>query len=129
MPSAEPIIVSHYGIHWDKDNVAYLMQGRGGTNAIGLPSKPPFIVKIQGRSRLCNHNIPLSTPVPDNVHWDFFLQLINDSLVQAMLPKPKEDGGVYFISQTLPNVVEKAILLSKMSSPIYSVVQPMWARQ
>jgi hypothetical protein len=122
---ADSIVVTHYGVHWDRDNVAYLMQGRGGTNAIGSATRPPFRVERPGRSRHCNHQIPLATPVPNDHHAEYFLQMFDDPLVQAMLPRPKEDGGVYYIEET-PYVLELLVLLSKLSSPIYGVVQPLW---
>lgn len=119
-------IVSHYGIHWDNRGVAYLMQGRGGTNAIGLKQKAPFEVRLPSRKRHCNHQIPLSTPVPNDYHWDYFLQLLGDPLVDAMLPIPKGDGGVYYVDDPNGDLTSYLVLLSKLSSPIYPVVVPMW---
>ena len=99
-------IVSHYGIHWTESKVAYLMQGRRGTNAIGLKEKAPFEVHLPSRSRHCNHQIPLSAPVPNDHHWDFFMRIVDDPLVQAMLPIPKTtSGGVYYLSD--PGTAER----------------------
>jgi hypothetical protein len=122
----EDLIVSHYGLHWDRDNIAFLMQGRGGTNAIGSKARAPFEVRPLGRSRHCNHQIPLASPVPNDYHWDYFLQFLDDPLVQAMLPIPKQGSGMYYIEAGHPRLLENLVLLSKLSSPIHSVVQPMW---
>lgn len=119
-------IVSHYGIHWDANNIAFLMQGRGGTNAVGLKEKAPFIVRLSSKQRHCNHQIPLATPVPNDHHWNFFRQLLNDPLVRAMLPIPKETGGAFFIEDRGEQLVMVLVMLSKMSSPIYPVVVPAW---
>jgi hypothetical protein len=122
---SEANIVTHHGIHFDPEGVAFLEQGRGSTNAVGLHRKSPFVVKLESSKRHCNHMIPLSTPVPNDHHWEFFMSLLDDPLVRAMLPIPKADGGVYFVANQ-PNLTMLLVLLSKMSSPIYNVVIPMW---
>jgi len=68
--------------------------------------------------------IPLTSPIPNDIHWDLFRSLLDDPLVRAMLPIPKADGGVYYVANQ-PNLTMLLVLLSKMSSPIYSVVVPM----
>lgn len=123
--SAEKI-VPHYGIHWSDQRVAFLMQGRGGTNAIGLRERPPFNVRLPGGARHCNHQIPLANPVPNDYHWDYFIELLDDPLVRAMLPTPKVDGGVYFLEDENDSLVSLLVYLSKLSSPIYNVVIPVW---
>jgi len=118
-------IVSHYGIHWDR-TVAFLMQGRSGSNAIGLKARAPFEVQLPGKRKHCNHQIPLATPVPNDYHWDYFLQLLDDPLVRAMLPIPKPDAGTYFLVDEAGEMNTILVLLSKMSSPIHNVVVPIW---
>src|SRR5690606_12205150 len=102
-------------------------QGRGGTNAIGLRERAPFQVELPNRSKHCNHQIPLSTPVPNDHHWDFFLQLLDDPLVRAMLPIPKKAGGVYYLADPNGEALDVLLMLSKLSSPIYSTVVPVWS--
>ena len=85
--------VSHYGIHWDDNGVAWLLQGRGSTNAIGLKERPPFKVQLPTKDRHCNHQVPTAAPVPNDYHWEFFTQLLDDELVRAMMPVPKDAGG------------------------------------
>lgn len=118
-------IVSHYGIH-EKRGVRYLMQGRSGTNAIGMREAPPFAVKLLDRKRHCNHQIPLTIPVPNDFHWNFFLEILKDPLVQALLPVPKEGAGAFFVEDQGPAMLHLLINLSKMNSPIYNVVVPIW---
>ena len=120
-------IVSHYGIHWDDKGIAFLMQGRGGANALGLKEKAPFHVKLPDKSKHCNHQVPLATPVPHDYHWDYFMQVLDDPLVQAMLPLPKKAGGVYFVEDDGSHELMKILTtLSTMSSPIYPCVVPIW---
>jgi hypothetical protein len=69
--------------------------------------------------------IPLSTPVPDQTHWEFFNHLVDDDLAQAMLPLPKRDSGIFFVEESDP-VHTIVVMLSKMSSPIYPIVVPIW---
>ena len=126
------IIVPYYGIHWDNKRVAYLMQGRGGTNAIGLKERAPFQVHLPKGLKHCNHQIPLANPVPNDYHWDYFLELLRDPLVSAMLPIPKERGerGVYYLVDDTPRGESTAVLvmLAKMASPIYNPVMPIWTK-
>lgn len=120
------MIVPYYGIHWDEKGVAFLMQGRGGTNALGLKEKAPFKVQLPNRQKHCNHQIPLAAPVPNDRHWDLFTQLLDDELVRAMLPIPKQEGGVFFVEDDDDNLAQVLVMLSKLSSPIYNVVMPAW---
>lgn len=119
-------IVPCYGIHRTPTGVAYLQQGRSGTNAIGLREKSPFIVKLPTGKVHCNHQIPLSVPVPHDHHWNTFIDLLHDPLVQAMLPLPKEDAGVYWLSSEDDRYTLPLVMLSRMSSPIYPCVIQAW---
>lgn len=119
-------IVTCYGIHRTPTGVAYLQQGRSGTNAIGLREKSPFIVKLPTGKVHCNHQIPLSVPVPHDHHWTTFMDLLHDPLVQAMIPLPKEDLGVYWLSAEDERYTLSLVMLSRMSSPIYPCVVQAW---
>lgn len=118
-------IVTHYGIHWD-ENIAFLLQGRGGTNAVGLKKSPPFVVRLASRKKHCNHQIPLATPVPNDFHWDAFVSAFDDQLVKAMMPFPKVDAGVVFLKDDEELLTNVLFMLSRMSSPIFPIVIPMW---
>lgn len=122
----ETKIVPHYGVHWDDDGVAHIMQGRGSTNAVGLPRRPPFQVRLPSKQKHCNHQINTAAQVPSDHHWHFFLQLIDDPLVRAMLPIPKKAGGVFYLNDPDDKALTILLLLSKMSSPIYPIVVPVW---
>jgi hypothetical protein len=120
-------IVTHFGVHWDDTGVAFLMQGRGSTNALGLRKGPPFEVKLPSRAGThCNHQIPLSAPIPNNHHWDWFEGISKDPLVEAMLPIPKTADGLYFLKDTKAGLTDLVAMLSRMSSPIYSTVKFAW---
>lgn len=121
-------IVSHFGIHWTDEGVAFLEQGRAGTNAVGLRMKSPFQVQLPNKKRHCNHQFALNSPVPSDLHWDYLIQLTDDALVRAMLPIPKLDAGVYWLEES--DGIEVAVTtLARMSSPIHPVVFPMWMTQ
>lgn len=119
------LVVGSYGIHYDESRVAWLEQGRAGVNAISLKQRSPFTVKLPGGRRHCNHQIPLAVPIPNDRHWEVFMALIDDPLVRAMLPFPKKDSGLYYVNDTerLPDFL---VMLSRMTSPIYPVVVPLW---
>jgi hypothetical protein len=116
--------VAHYGIHWDHDKIAWLEQGRGGVTAVGLHQKSPFFVR-PSHGKHCNHQINLSTPIPNDRHWEKFLELQSDPLVRAMMPFPKADAGVYYLKDR-DRLTDYLVMLSRMSSPIYPVVVPFW---
>lgn len=120
------IIVPCYGIHRTPVGVAYLQQGRGGTNALGLREKSPFTVRLPNRRVHCNHQIPLSTPIPNDYHWGLFMRLVRDPLAWAMLPLPKKDLGAYYLASEDDRFTLPLIALSRMSSPIYPCIVPIW---
>lgn len=116
--------VSHYGLHYN-DGVAFLHQGRNATNFIGLRSTSPFEVVTQ-KNKACPHIINTASPVPDRTHWDLFLRLFQDPLVQAMLPVPKERSSlVPFFNDPNNELAMDLVILSRLSSPIYPVVHPV----
>jgi hypothetical protein len=118
-------VVSHYGVHWANGNIAYIEQEKSGTNALGLPEKSPFIVQLPRRNGRCNHLIALAAPKPDPTHMEALAKLVNeDSLVRAMLPIPKTGAGGFFLGDPAGKLRLHLVLLSKLSSPITSVVKP-----
>lgn len=123
--------VGHYGIHWTSTGVAFLEQGdpKGGANALGLREKSPFRVRIQSKFKYCNHNIPLAVPNQHPKHIEMFDRLVEDALVDTMLPIPKDEGssGVYFIEDPTNSLLPYIALLAQMSSPIDSIIKPIWS--
>ncbi len=119
-------VVGHYGIHWDQESVAWLMQGRGSTNALGLKQGPPFKVRLPSGSKHCNHMVPINAPVPNDYQWQFFMEVIEDPLVQAALPLPKKASGAYFVEDPEGDLMWYLSMLSTMSSPIHPCVVPRW---
>ncbi|MBV8800664.1 MAG: hypothetical protein JO208_12755 [Alphaproteobacteria bacterium] len=55
-----------------------------------------------------------------------FMALQDDALVRAMMPFPKPDAGIFFIKES-PKLVDYAVMLSRMSSPINPTVMPVWS--
>jgi len=119
-------VISYYGIH-KHQGVAYLHQGRGSSNFVGLKQKSPYVVENPYGVKFCNHNIPTAAPLPDRVHWDFFLNILKDPLVQVLLPLPRPEGKrLYYIDDPQDDLSLYLVLLSKLSSPINKIVQPIW---
>lgn len=117
-------VVTHYGLHIDQ-GVAYLHQGRGASNFIGLARKSPFSVQPH-KNKPCNHLINTASPIPDPMHWLAFTRVAEDPLVQAMLPLPKVGAGVYFVDDPNDLLALKLIMLSKMTTPIQPAVRRLW---
>ena len=116
--------VEFYGVHWDGP-VAWLQQGRGGSNFLGLPKKSPF----KNPSFACNHLVPVAAPIPDRVHWETMMSLKDDPLVQAMLPIPREPGDrTFFIEDPHDDLNLYISCLSRLSSPIRPIIKPAWMR-
>lgn len=112
--------VEHYGLHWDK-SIAWLHQGRGATNFLGVNQKSPFQVVDAG---MCNHLIPAAAPIPDKLQWVEFSKIIRDPLVEAMLPLPNGNG--YFVADPYDDLSLYLTTLARLSSPIRPIVKPLW---
>jgi hypothetical protein len=115
-------LVEAYGLYQEK-GVYWLCQGRRGSNFVGLKGECPFKV-ARG---MCNHLIPAAAPVPDRVHWEFFQRILKDPVTQVMLPVPKPAGqNLFFLEDERDDLGRHLAVLSRMSSPIYPVVRPIW---
>ena len=114
--------MEHYGINW-VDNTAWLVQGRSGTNFLGLNQRCP-ITPPKGP---CNHLVPTAAPVPDKSHWRLFQELLKDPLVQALLPIPHEPGErCFYLEDPRDDLRLYLTTLSRLTSPILSVIKPTW---
>lgn len=121
----DEMTVTHYGLHWDMNGVAYLHQGRSSYNFLGLRQRSPFLVKPH-KSQPCNHMINPAAPIPDPVHWRGFLKIASDPVMQAMFPIPKQsDDAVIYINDAAGALTTKLILLGKMTTPIQHLVRPL----
>lgn len=117
----QPQAVSHYGLHWN-GSVAWLLQQQSSVNFLQLGQVvSPFVVE---RGLVCNHSIPVTSPQPDPQLWDRFRRWMSDPLVQAMLPIP--NGGSYFLEDQGDSMSLIIRNLSRLSTPIQSVMQPLW---
>lgn len=114
--------VEHFGIHWD-GAIAWLIQGRGGTNFVGLNKKTPFY----GPKMMCNHLIPTAAPIPDKVHWEAFRKILKDPLTKVMLPIPRPAGDrAFYVEDPYDDLNLYLSTLSRLSSPINSICKPAW---
>lgn len=125
-PRSGSTIVSHYGVHWAPDGLAFYHAGRGGGNAFGRAVVSPFDVRLRSGRVHCNHQIQLTAPVVSEFSWAYFLEIATDPVVQAMLPLPKAkgEGGLYWIEDGDGRFNALLAMLAQMTSPIYPVVQP-----
>jgi hypothetical protein len=115
-----PTPIDHYGLHWDK-SVAWLHQGRGAANFLGVNQRSPFQVTDAG---MCNHLIPVAAPIPDKLQWAEFSKVLSDPLVRAMLPIP--NGAGYFVADPYDDLSLYLTSLARLSSPIKPIVKPLW---
>lgn len=121
----EMIPVTHYGLHATQEGVVYLHQGRKASNFISMKQQSPYNV-LTKRNRLCPHLINPASTVPDKNHWELFLRIYDDELVQAMLPIPKSRGScVPFLSVHNNEMLMELVMLSRLGSPIFPVVMPV----
>lgn len=139
-----PTEVTHFGIHFGEGNVAFLEQEKArryrgspgeptGSNALGLRVRSDFRVVPRKANARCNHLFPLAALTTDIEHWETFLALVrSDHLTRAMLPIPRSVHGGYWLNQSeLPahDVGVYLAMLSQMSSPVSSIVHPIWAME
>ncbi len=123
--SEELTPVTHYGLHTTPEGVAYLHQGRKASNFISMKQLSPYEV-VTKRSRLCPHLINPASTVPDRAHWELFLRMFDDPLVQAMLPIPKSRNALIpYLSDPQGELVMDFVMLSRMGGPVYPVVLPI----
>lgn len=116
------ITVNSYGLHMD-GAVTWLVQGRGGQNFVGLRGNCPF--RVSGG--MCNHLIPAAAPIPDRIHWENWLKVSLDPLVQAMLPLPREPlERAVFVEDPHDQIGLYVTSLTRLSSPINGLVKPAW---
>jgi hypothetical protein len=114
--------VDYYGLH-SEGSVTWLVQGRKGSNFVGLKAYCPF----QTTGGMCNHMVPTAAPVPDRVHWDNWMRVFNDPLVQAMLPIPKPLGqNLFYVDDPYDDLGFYLATLSRLSSPIKQIIKPTW---
>lgn len=126
MSDQPEIPVAYYGLHKDQDGIDYLHQGpKNAANFLGLKKASPFYVQKE-KNKMCPHVFNPMAPQPDRIPWNNFVRLMADNLVKEMLPIPKAQFQLvpYFNDpqNDLPMVLT---LLSKLSSPIFSVVHPL----
>ncbi|HQT78614.1 MAG TPA: hypothetical protein PLD10_16290 [Rhodopila sp.] len=124
--------VTRYGVHWASGKIAYLHQGRGARNAIGLDLPSPFHVRTL-RRWVCNHVIGLNTLNRAKSHFLTFESLLaKNSLVRFFLPLPKDadrdtqGGAGVFATRSVEDDLVHLTLLMKMSSPVKLPL--FWAR-
>jgi len=114
--------VGNYGLHWD-GNIAWLIQGRGGNNFVGVKAQVPF----RATGGMCNHLVPSAAPIPDRIHWEMWQKVADDPLVKAMLPLPAPPGrNVFYVNDPYDDLGYYLNTLSRLSSPIKPVVKPAW---
>ena len=118
--------VDHYGIHWAPGRIAFLHQGEGARNAIGLGEPSPFI--LRGRLPACPHSILLDTPTPREHLSSFRSILASVDAARFLLPVPPPLGANVAY---LPTINTRATLITlaqflRMSAPTRAPVQWWW---
>lgn len=123
MAEGELIPVSYYGIHWENEFTAWLIEEGVQRSAIGLLG--PSLFKVTNKDR-CPHRFFFRAPPPQQA-VDRFNKLLEHDLVRACLPIPKKDDDrVFYVPSSTGEVQLALALLSRLSSPAYSAVQTIW---
>lgn len=123
-------LLPHFGIHQDVDGFRHLFQDLcpEGFNYVGLKGQSGM--SVRKLTERCPHAIVPSLGLRNlpSRHWERFLTLIDDPLVQAMLPIP-EDNGAVFLEQTGEGsmLMNALSCLERMSTPMYRSILPFWA--
>lgn len=119
-----------FGLHKSDDGVWYLHQDitLEGAQYVGLKGGNPthHVQHLKGK---CPHAIPPGAGLrpPAKHHWSMFRSYMNDPLVTALLPLPREQKAYYLPT---PKGVDAPVLLrclERLSSPVYSWVRPLWS--
>jgi hypothetical protein len=116
-------IVTHYGLHETPDGVKYLHQHGKSYNFVGVQAPSPFRVQLETKWP-CPHMINANAPFPDRVHWSIFMEMYRDDFVRKFLPLPRHrQDSIPFLSDPNNDKQMLLLLLSRLSSPIYPVVE------
>lgn len=121
-----PTPLPFYGIHED-DGLPFLYQDTcpQGWEFIGLNRKSNQTVKQLKNQCSHNINVNLATRKLSKLHVRKFEAIMNDPLVQAMLPIP--NGKTYFLDeQKLENSAVWLSCLERLNSPLHTWVKPAW---
>lgn len=118
------ITVNHYGLLTDTRGVRWLHQERGGTNALGLAEKSPFIVRPKKRTLFCPHMITLVSQMPDPVQVEAYERVKGDKVVELLEPWPRSmgSGGVHYFTGEADKLYLHFSLFSRLTSPVRSIV-------
>jgi hypothetical protein len=125
----QTVQLPYYGIHEDSTGISYLFQDicPYGWEFLGLKDKRSNL-SVKHLKNRCPHqiNVYIAQRVLSNKIWNSFLRIVNDPLVQAMLPLP--NGKTYHFDQrSINNPTEWFSCLERLSSPLHTAVKPFWA--
>ena len=119
-------IVSCFGIH-KYEGINYLHQKDGGSNFVNLKEKSPLTVKNPYGIKTCNHMIPTTLSSLDKNDWNLFEKILNDPLIQVLLPLPRSEGKkFYYIDDQMDQLSRYLVLFSGLSSLIRNILRPAW---
>jgi hypothetical protein len=116
------MLSEHFGVQWDGP-VGWLQQSDGARNVLGIATSSPF----EAPEGKCPHRIPLGVERPRADDWAAFQNLLQDPLVQAFLPIPREASErALFVADTTPQLFDWMTTLRRLSSPVVPSLQPLW---
>jgi hypothetical protein len=121
----------YFGIHEDADGIRHLHQGltHEGFNYVGI--REGHNQTTRGLKFPCSHAIVPSLGLRrvSRNQWAAFQEILTDPLVMAMLPIPKEDAGVYYLSENKAESRLKEYLtcLENLNTPMLKSVLPFWS--
>lgn len=123
--------LTHFGIHEDSDGVRYLHQDltHEGYNYVGV--RDNHTQTTRGLAFKSSHAIvpSLGQRRISKNQWSAFQDILTDPLVEAMLPVPKTDAGVYYLSSQdqSSRLNEYLACLENLNTPMLKSVLPFWS--
>lgn len=128
-PSQAMVDLPHYGIH-NVGGLLYLFQDNlhEGWNFVG--SRYPSNASVRGLGNKCSHvfnphqiNLKISQK-----HWDKFAPLLDDPLVQAMLPLPARRQKAYYLPSSAIRMAPMVLAtLERLNNPLHHQTKALWA--
>jgi hypothetical protein len=100
------ITVNCYGIHRAPTGIAFLEQGRGGTNALGSKDRSPFTVRLTVKQP-CNHLVALAMPAPARRHLEILDSLPIKKIFSSDFAFPAVPEALLVDDRTDPRAAER----------------------
>lgn len=120
------MLASQYGLHKDRDDIWWLLQKAGASNAIGMPPEGTDQAELAGYIGPCPHDIWMTSDDKCAVTKD----VIEFSLGEFLFPLPLHRRKIAYIEvpeSKLGLYLPIAMKLQQMFSPCRDLAAPIWS--